>query len=165
MSKKDALVAYRDSLFDAAEYGIRIRSGSRSIPIIGGLAPALQLLGNALMRPFKVAAAWVFGYEDTHREFPPMPEVPAAFKDSSLGNAFAESWKLKEEAAKARVEGFAKLVDLDISGWWQKASVASFAETKDTHVVFAEEGRAQDRAASAGFVDALGQSSHSGVSR
>lgn len=168
MSKKQALLAYRDSVYNAAEYDVQRRVGERSFPVVGGLVPSLKLLGNALLRPFKVSTALVLGgSRPEERDFPAMPEVPEALQGSNLGEAFKESWKLKEEAAKARVEGVAKLVDLDISGWWQKASVASYAENKDTHVVFSEDGAAIDvsRATNASFVNSLARTTGSLLGR
>ncbi len=141
MGKEDALRAYRDSVYDAVEHHMEMRTGSRTTPIVGGIIPGLKLLGNALYRPLKVGGALAFGYDgEAERPFPQLKEMPEAFKGTSLGEAFSTSLKLKEESANARVRSMEKLLNLDISGAWQNASVASYAESKDTNVVFSEEG-------------------------
>ena len=159
MSREAAVRAYRDSVFDAAEINVRRRIGARSIPIVGGLLPALGLIANGLWRPIKVVGALLFGYGGSgERNFPTMPEIPAAFQNSDLGKSFGESWKLQEESAKARVESFGRLLSLDISGWWQEASVAAHAQAKDQAVIFPEEQAARNAGQSAvtgGFVGAL----------
>jgi hypothetical protein len=168
MGKESAVRAYRDSVYDVAVLQAETRISMRTIPIIGGLVPGLKLLGAEIYRPFKVLGALMFGYEDVPRDFPAMPPVPAAFQDTDLGRSFEQSWKLKKEAAQASITGFAKLMDLEVTQWWQNASVASHAEAKDRNAVFAEEGEAmrRDNSAGAGFVAALMASrGDSGMSR
>ncbi len=160
MSRESAVTAYRDSLYDGMELNALRRIRSRSTPIIGGMLTAFQQMGNAIWRPFKVVGAAVFGYSDSGRTFPAMPEIPPAFKGTDLEKDFTDSWKLKEQEANARIKGFARLVDLDISGWWQESSIAAHARAKDQNVLFPEEGVAAARARSggsavAGFASAI----------
>ena len=157
MSKADAVRAYRDSIYDAAEYEAQRRQGSRSFPLVGGFWAGLNEIANAVWRPIKVGAALVLGYGGAELcDFPAMPPVPEAFIGTSLEQSFKDSWKLNEEAARARVEGVAKLLDLDVTGYWQKGAVAAHVEARDRNVVFAEEGEAARRAGDGGsFAAAL----------
>lgn len=165
MSKIDALNAYRDSLYDAAKHEFSMRASSRSTPIIGGLVDGLKLLGNALFRPIKILAALTVGYTPKYSQFPPMPEIPSAFAGTELGKAFADSWPLNEQAAEASVKSFTKLLDLDIQGAWQEASVANYAKAKEDNFVFIDEAAARDarNSATKSFADAV-ISSRSGQS-
>jgi hypothetical protein len=167
MGREAAVNAYRDSVYDAAELNALRRIRSRSTPIVGGMLTAFQQMGNALWRPFKVAGAFVFGYSDSGRKFPPMPEIPEAFKGTDLGKDLEDSWKLREKEANAKVKAFARLANFDLTGYWQEASVASHARAKDEGVMFPEEAQAQargDSGAAAGFVGALLASRSSGSS-
>ncbi len=119
----------------------------------------MKSIGNALGSLVIIPGSFVFGYGEPEAK-PAMPELPPEFKGTELEKSFNDSWKLREQAAEKRIEGFAKLMDFDIGGYWKRASVAAHAEAKDTRVVFPEEGMAQDAAmANARFVDII---SHTG---
>ncbi len=150
MSKQAAVNAYRDSLYNALEYQQEARIGSRSVPIVGGLWPALKIIGNVLFRPVKIGGALLFGGSEDQAapEKPVMPSLPEEFKGTQLGKDLEESWKLRTTNVETRTEAFSKLVDLDIGGWWRKASVAQHNEAIDRHRIMPEEGEAMQRAAS-----------------
>ena len=158
MGREAAVRAYRDSVYDAELSRYNMRVGSRSTPIVGGFVSGLELLGNALWRPFKVGGALILGYDGaSERSFPDMPEIPPAFKGTELEEDFRKSWKFREEAANSNVKGISKLLNMDITGWWQDASVAAHVEAKDRSVTFPEENVRSEGGAGAagGFVSAL----------
>ncbi len=167
MSRQDAVTAYRDSLYDGLKYEMETRVGSRSFPIVGGLVPAIKQFGNALYRPFKVTGALVLGYGEPRSGMPALPAMPEEFKGTDLGSAFTQSAELRQKAIEARTESFGQLLNFDIGGAWKQASVASYAESRDRHVVFPEEGEAINAAANsrASFVAQIGNSQSSGPSR
>jgi hypothetical protein len=139
MSRESALRAYRDSVFHAAELRMEKRLGGRSVPVVGGFIPGVELIGNTLARPLKVMTAFLIGYTGENPEFPKMPQIPQVFKNTDLEQSFKDSWKLQEESAKAKVEGLGDLMHLNISGWWQERSVASHAQAKDNNIMFPED--------------------------
>ena len=179
MGIEGAILAYRDSLEDAAVYDTERRIGARSWPIIGGLLSAIKLFANAVWRPFKIMGGLIFGHSPDH-DIPDMPAIPEKFKGTELDSALTESWKLKQEEIHERIDGIGKFLKLDIEGWWQAESVAEYDETKEKRVVFPNEGHDQDvedrdvaisnatgkpARTSPGFLKSLLQSRNDGIER
>lgn len=139
-SKQDVLNAYRYSAQNDMVLEAESRIGSRSLPL-GGLWAGLKRLGNAMFTPVRLTGAVFLGY-DAPAPLPAMPELPKEFSGSELEKSFTQSWKLNTQVLESRVDGFSKLLDFDISGWWKQSSVASHGEYKDAFVNFPEEGAA-----------------------
>lgn len=163
-SKQDALNAYRDSVQNGMLYEAETRIGARSFPVVGGLWPALKLLGSALFRPLKVAGALTLGYGESSSP-PAMPELPKEFTGTDLEKSFKDSWKLNQEVVNARVEAFAQLLDLDIGGYWKKSSVASHADAKDSTVLFPEECGMDPAQSNGHFVEMVARGVGNGIGR
>jgi hypothetical protein len=139
-SKQDVLNAYRYGAQTDMVLEAESRIGSRSMPL-GGLWAGLKRLGNAVYSPIRLTGALILGY-DAPEPLPAMPELPKEFAGSELEKSFTQSWKLNAEVLDNRIEGFNKLLDFDIGGWWKQSSVASHGEYKDAMVNFPEEGAA-----------------------
>ena len=163
-SKQDALNAYQDYAYRDMRYEAESRIGRRSIPLVGGVIPVLKRIGNGLSSLVMVPGAFVFGYGNAN-PVPDMPELPPEFKGSDLEKAFHASWDLNKEVVKTRIQGFEKLLALDIGGWWKKASVASHADAKDATVIFPEELLEQQAAQSSHFADMVRVGMSAGVGR
>lgn len=145
MGIKAAVEAYRESAYQNAEYDIERRIGAASIPVVGGLMGGIKQIGNGLWRPFKVAGAFIFGF-DSNPESVQKTQIPEDLRNNKLGENLEKLRDYSRQAADARAEGVGNMLEFKITEGFRKFSAAKHVDTQSEHVLFPEEAAARMKA-------------------
>lgn len=104
--------AYIESRSSELEARIAEITGMNSIPVIGGVWPAIRGGANRLWRPFKLTGAFLFGSGEAVPSLPEPTALPERWQGTSLGDAVT---RYREEMRK--------VITHDAESWASYASL------------------------------------------
>lgn len=152
---QNAIAAWRNAGLVSAKLSIEQEIGARKTIIVGGWWSFIKLCGNeGIVKPVSTLVAMVTPWNPEERAPAPMPEIPAEFAGTPLGDNLNRAYKQKCDAVIAGAKSAQHLANFDIAGYKMNKSLA--AHNAALQNIALPENLSAGSATDAGFGAAIG---------